>query len=334
MENPIKHYVLAVLLALPLLANAQYIGLITSGAGILNNATMKIFTPNPEDVKGVDRAQKEREFEGKIANLPPEQQAYAREQFRKVMGLADFATDMERQQAQAIKDKPIINGGEIVANMLNEQMMWGSVGMASTMNRAGVDNMTIINVMNDGAAPSPIGSPGSKIHGGMLQVMGTTASPNSFSPLQIAGFSVKDATCTQVKRMLAERGLTALAAGRGMDRIAILLDKPNLPSSPSRVKLGFDPESQKVALVSYEYDAAGRSKVIEISQSLEEQYGKPTSRSTQGGTRKFDWQLGGGETISMQLERGGMVVTFANEPRARQMNEAWQVISKTASSKR
>lgn len=350
----------AVLLLLPLFAHAQMFisGLINAGTSVINNATTKLFTPDPSNIKGVDKEEKRRELEASIAHLPPDQQANARAQFERMLTASDNATEMQRQQAQAVKDRPLVDVGAIAGNVagaaIQDKVFWTQSKAAVSMSKSGVDNNAILNsVYGVNTAPAassvmPTATPpitglppavpvnvatnplantavGGFIGGFVSKLSSAVGASPEFTPAEIVGVSVKDGTREQVNAALAERGILATLAA-GMRDTVIQLDKPSLPTAPSRVKIGFEPSSQKLAFYMYEYDQGGPATFKNLSEIMLKAYGQPTGQGEEKGMLTYTWKTGETEAFTLLQAGTGVAISYVNDARMTELAELAQAV--------
>jgi hypothetical protein len=307
-------------------------GLFNALPSVLNGITNKVMGQDPASIKGVDRAEAERNFEAQTRGMSPEQKAAMRIQYERALGMAEGAANVHRAAAQQAQDAPILDPGAIVGSFVGgvaqNQLMWGQVRAAGALNSVGMNNAAVASTLG-GASPAALGSsPVAAGFGGIAgnlfnRIAEKISAPEPFTPSAFLGVDVRQGTHDDIDAALTAKGILATGAEPRLANIALLLSNPKVSSNPTTVKIGFDPASRKIALLSHEYEHGGAAKFEEASKILLSAYGQPTSQSSADGVSKFEWKIAEGEGYVLSRADQAVSIAYQNGPRYKLMTEAW-----------
>jgi hypothetical protein len=353
MKNIACSTVLFGFLAIGSVAHAQGImgGIFSALPTVINGVTNKVMGKDPASIKGVDRDEMERNFEAQTRNMTPEQKAAMRVRFEQAIGAANGSIGLQRAAAKQAQEAPLFDTGAVLGSFIGgvaqSQIMWGQVGAASGMSRAGLSNGAIGSVlgtatMPDGGsvsaagsgAPSSVNNPIGNAVGGLFnRIVGGDKSDGGYNPSTFLDVDVREGTKDQIDAALTKRGILATGAEPEIANIALLLVNPKVDSHPAKVKIGFDPTTNKIALLSREYEQDGEKRFEQISKEMLNAYGQPTSQTSDNGVLKYEWKIGEGEGYVLSRVNQAVAIAYQNGPRYKLMADAWNQATQKSSTR-
>ena len=292
------------------LSHAQLTGaLFGAGTTLFGNAYNKVFGDDPNSFKPTSDADIDRAVENHCGDMSPEQKAQCRAAFERMRPANDRLIQMNRENAQAAKDRGIMDGvveGAVQGVVAVEGSVLQAQGAAKLHKAGVVSNSDIMNGVqsNSGnvnvvALPPPL----------KLAPVAVPEAQVVLNFTNFLGLELKNATHAQVQEVLAKNGMVLKP-----DVIEQTIESPNIYTNPTRLKIAFAADAQNITKLIYEYDKPTvkqiRALIVSINGNKQLTL---VSRSQSGGIFRGVWKTADEELVSFEIGRDRGVVSYAKK---------------------
>ena len=271
---------------------------------IADSVGAKLFGERPEDIKDTTDEEIERAVQRHGKDLPEDQKAVMRQQFYEMRTHMNRVNVARREQARQAQQRPLLDVGEVagaaVQGEVQNRLAIGQAQAATAANRAGVPNRDLARMLGEQGGGTNVVGGSPFVAPVAVRTENTIPRSEAIDLIRVFGVPAISATKAQVKEAMDKAGVKV--SGGTPDEWVV--ERPPLATSPLRMHLSFDPTSQKLVRVVYEYGwprTVGEMarRVASINDVLQELGGIKNV----DGVRIFTHRLKDGGTLFHEEER-------------------------------